>query len=123
MDKKIEDNIKRDKKVNEKLAKQGWLVLRFWDFQIKNDLDSCIATVKEKIEERTKFIAVDFFCGAGGMTRGLLDAGVKVIFGIDIDVGCKKTYEENNKWVDGSNPVFLQKDISKLDPGYNFEGL
>ena len=32
--------------------------------------------------------AVDLFCGAGGLTRGLLDAGIKVRAGIDIDPFC-----------------------------------
>lgn len=40
--------------------------------------------------------AIDFFCGAGGLTRGLLDAGIKVVAGIDIDEQCKETYEQNN---------------------------
>ena len=29
-----------------------------------------------------KFLAVDFYCGAGGTTRGLLDAGGYVIAGL-----------------------------------------
>ncbi|MCK9472334.1 DNA cytosine methyltransferase [Sulfurimonas sp.] len=29
--------------------------------------------------------AIDLFCGAGGGTRGLLDAGIDVIAGFDID--------------------------------------
>ena len=41
-------------------------------------------------------IAVDFFCGGGGMTRGLLNAGIQVLCGIDTNPKCKKTYEENN---------------------------
>ena len=40
--------------------------------------------------------AIDFFCGAGGLTRGLLDAGIEVIMGIDIRESCRKTYEKNN---------------------------
>ena len=43
-----------------------------------------------------KFLAVDFYCGAGGTTRGLLDAGGYVIAGIDKDESCRKTYEYNN---------------------------
>ena len=31
------------------------------------------------------------------MTYGLTQAGIKVIAGIDNDVSCKETYEENNK--------------------------
>lgn len=40
--------------------------------------------------------AVDLFCGAGGLTRGLLDAGVKVVAGYDIDEMCRFPYEHNN---------------------------
>jgi DNA (cytosine-5)-methyltransferase 1 len=44
-------------------------------------------------------LALDIFCGAGGLTRGLLDAGIKVIAGIDCDARCKRTYEHNNPGV------------------------
>lgn len=40
--------------------------------------------------------AVDLFCGAGGLTRGLLDAGISVVAGIDFDINCKYAYEHNN---------------------------
>jgi DNA (cytosine-5)-methyltransferase 1 len=40
--------------------------------------------------------AIDFFCGAGGLTRGLLDVGIKVLAGIDIDARLRETYEANN---------------------------
>lgn len=43
-----------------------------------------------------RFLAVDFFCGAGGTTRGLLDAGGYVIAGIDRDPRCRQTFVENN---------------------------
>lgn len=39
---------------------------------------------------------VDLFCGIGGLTRGLLDAGLDVIAGFDIDPTCQFTYEQNN---------------------------
>ena len=41
--------------------------------------------------------AVDFFCGAGGLTRGFLDAGIRVVAGLDINERCRRTYESNNK--------------------------
>ena len=44
-------------------------------------------------------IAVDIFCGAGGLTRGLLDAGICVKKGFDIDSKVKDTYEKNNEGV------------------------
>lgn len=39
---------------------------------------------------------VDLFCGIGGLTRGLIDAGLNVIASYDIDPTCKYTYEHNN---------------------------
>lgn len=41
--------------------------------------------------------AIDFFCGGGGMTRGLLDAQINVLFGIDSNPACQNTYEHNNE--------------------------
>jgi DNA (cytosine-5)-methyltransferase 1 len=40
--------------------------------------------------------AIDFFCGAGGLTRGLLNTGIKVLAGIDNDERLRETYESNN---------------------------
>ena len=54
-------------------------------------------------------IAIDFFCGAGGLTRGLLNAGIEVILGIDNDEKCRETYEANNP------PArFINDDIRKI---------
>jgi DNA (cytosine-5)-methyltransferase 1 len=39
--------------------------------------------------------AVDFFCGAGGMSYGLQSAGIKVLAGIDNAVDCEQTYATN----------------------------
>lgn len=51
---------------------------------------------------------VDLFCGAGGLTRGLLDAGIRVVAGVDLDGACKHPYETNN----GSK--FHAADVSNL---------
>lgn len=39
---------------------------------------------------------VDLFCGIGGLTRGLINSGLNVIAGFDIDPTCRYTYEHNN---------------------------
>lgn len=57
-----------------------------------------------------KVIAVDFFCGAGGMTNGLIQAGINVIAGVDNQTLCQQTYRQNLN-PDGSNPEFICKDI------------
>lgn len=66
----------------------------------------------------TKVVAVDFFCGAGGMTRGLIEAGIHVLAGIDNEAVCEKTYRQN-KNRNRSRPQFLCKNVfpkSKLHP-------
>lgn len=40
--------------------------------------------------------AFDFFCGAGGLTRGFMDAGIDVLCGVDLDERLRETYEHNN---------------------------
>jgi len=32
--------------------------------------------------------AIDFFCGAGGVTCGFKQAGINVLGGLDIDAAC-----------------------------------
>lgn len=54
-------------------------------------------------------IALDFFCGAGGLTRGLMDSGIKVVAGIDIENKCKESYEFNNR-----NSKFINLDIRNI---------
>lgn len=51
---KIERNMERDREVTETLQNEGWLVLRFWEWQIRKHLDECVETVLQSIEARTK---------------------------------------------------------------------
>ena len=39
---KIERNIQRDQEVNQKLQEIGYTVFRFWEGQVKKDLDHCL---------------------------------------------------------------------------------
>jgi len=57
---------------------------------------SAIADRLRDLCEDSPISAVDLFCGAGGLTHGLLQAGIKVEAGIDIDGNAKHAYEENN---------------------------
>ena len=43
--KKLARNVERDKEVNDQLTQQGWLVLRFWESDIKKDIDGVIAEI------------------------------------------------------------------------------
>lgn len=49
--------------------------------------------------------AIDFFSGAGGLTKGLQLAGIEVFAGVDFESTCKNTYEKNN------NATFINKSI------------
>ena len=49
---KIERNMARDQEVNEELAAAGWRVLRFWESDIKADLDRVIADIEAAIQEQ-----------------------------------------------------------------------
>jgi DNA mismatch endonuclease Vsr len=48
---KIERNIQRDIEVNEKLLKEGWIVLRFWGNEILKNLSSCTNLIIKTIDE------------------------------------------------------------------------
>jgi DNA (cytosine-5)-methyltransferase 1 len=67
-----------------------------------------------------RFLAVDFFCGAGGTTRGLIDAGGYVIAGVDKDGRCERTFIENNinATLDLSPARFLKYDIFRKSKDY-----
>ncbi|MBP5466057.1 MAG: DUF559 domain-containing protein, partial [Clostridia bacterium] len=53
---KIERNIERDKEVTEQLQKDGWVVLRFWDFEIKKNFYECADQIEQtyNIHKNTK---------------------------------------------------------------------
>jgi DNA (cytosine-5)-methyltransferase 1 len=55
--------------------------------------------------------AVDFFCGAGGMTYGLRQSGVRVLAGVDNDPVCSRTYTTNNP-----EAAFLKEDVFSFSP-------
>lgn len=52
--------------------------------------------------------AVDLFCGVGGLTHGLLEGGVNVTAGFDLDPACRYPFEANNA------AVFHKRDVNDL---------
>lgn len=55
-----------------------------------------------------RIVAVDLFCGAGGLSYGLQEAGVAVAAGVDIDPTCQYPFESNIE------SPFLDTDIRDL---------
>ena len=45
--KKLTRNVERDKEINDALTEQGWLVLRFWENDIKKDLPHVIDVIRQ----------------------------------------------------------------------------
>ena len=48
--KKIERNRMRDRKVTQKLRTEGWIVLRFWEYQIKKDQSVCLKKITDALK-------------------------------------------------------------------------
>ena len=55
-----------------------------------------------------QIVAVDLFCGAGGLTKGLEKAGIRVALGIDVDPACAYPYTVNNR------ASFVQKSVEDI---------
>ena len=53
--------------------------------------------------------AVDLFCGAGGLTHGLLRAGIAVGAGVDCVAECRYAYSHNNH-----GAAYLQRDVRDI---------
>lgn len=49
---KIERNMQRDREVNEALGRLGYKVFRFWEAEVKKNLDECIQEVIEHLQEK-----------------------------------------------------------------------
>lgn len=61
------------------------------------------------VTPRTSNIAaIDLFCGAGGLSYGLKQAGISVTAGIDLDPACRYPYEQNLK------TKFVEQDVSSV---------
>ena len=67
---------------------------------------------KVKLHKKIKkYKAIDLFCGAGGLTLGLKQAGFEVIAGVEINDAAIETYSINHK----THKIY-QFDIRKLSP-------
>lgn len=46
---RLSRNVEHDREVNDTLTEMGWLVLRFWEGDIKHDIQSCINQILEYV--------------------------------------------------------------------------
>ncbi len=117
---KIRMNMQRDCISTAALMSQGWTVLRFWDSQIRNNLDYCIGLTLDVINGRaasSPFSLVpqktfsEFFAGIGLMRIALQRHGWKISSANDID---PKKYQMYSGQFQGSEEIFNLIDIHKL---------
>lgn len=54
-------------------------------------------------------VVIDLFCGVGGLTCGLRQAGLNVTLGVDNDISCQFAYEYNN-----TGTKFLCRDVAQI---------
>lgn len=66
----------------------------------------------------TKVSAIDLFCGVGGLTHGLISAGIPVIAGFDINATCEYAYTKNNRanFINQDVGEISSRDINNLYP-------
>lgn len=51
----------------------------------------------ESVEKRTTLKFADLFCGAGGFTQGMKDAGLECVLGVDYEKNCTEAYRRNQQ--------------------------
>jgi DNA mismatch endonuclease, patch repair protein len=51
---KIERNMQRDQEVNSFYKSKGWMMLRFWDDEVKGELGACLKNVLDHVSTRMK---------------------------------------------------------------------
>ena len=59
-------------------------------------------------ERVPKIVGVDLFCGVGGLTHGLVQGGIDITAGFDIDPSCRYPFETNN------SAAFIECDVGNL---------
>lgn len=64
----------------------------------------------KKEKKKKKINVIDLFCGCGGMTTGLVNAGLNVVAGIDVWDKAIESYESNH------DHLSICADLTKLSP-------
>lgn len=62
--------------------------------------------------------AIDLFCGAGGMSEGIIQAGFHILFSSDISIEVEQTYKNRHNqlgYIQNENTYFIRSDIRELN--------
>src|SRR5690606_2334360 len=101
---KIRRNVERDFRHTAALVADGWSVLRFWESDIRRDLQRCVnmtlaALKKPKHERDATLLAgrtvAEFFAGVGLVRLALENRGWQVVYANDFDEQKAALYRSN----------------------------
>lgn len=117
--KKIRSNMRRDCVSTSTLLREGWVVLRFWESEIRKDLEGCIGMALNIVKNGVKpslfsylpeLKFAEFFAGIGLMRMGLENQGWSLAFANDIDPQKEQMYKAHF----GDDQHFVLRDIHQL---------
>lgn len=75
------------------------------------DPNSSFANDIRKRTSLRKIVVFDFFCGCGGTSEGFREAGMDVVWALDVDPSAARTFRENFP-----QATFHEGDVNKLRP-------
>lgn len=119
---KIKGNMARDCATTQNLLAEGWTVLRFWESQLRENLEKyveiTIEAVRAGVEPSPYSIipqrtAAEFFAGIGLVRMGLERQGWYIAFANDID---EQKHEMYSTQFQDNKEDFVIGDIHKLVP-------
>lgn len=107
-------------KIPEEMFEQ--LELNFTGKSVQERIRECLEYgIKTKLNDNSnittkQYNVVDLFSGAGGLSRGFMDAGFNVVLGIDFDDSSLKTFKENHGNADSMKlDLFDHDNIFKIE--------
>jgi DNA (cytosine-5)-methyltransferase 1 len=80
------------------------------NLSIESDEEEFIIIPKKKMSNTKSINVIDLFCGCGGMSKGLTDAGLNIIAGIDVWDKAINSYKKN------FHHQAICQDLTKLPP-------
>jgi len=86
------------------------------NLSIESDEEEFIIIPKKKMSNTKSINVIDLFCGCGGMSKGLTDAGLNIIAGIDVWDKAINNYKKN------FHHQAICQDLTKLPPE-NFDDM
>jgi DNA (cytosine-5)-methyltransferase 1 len=115
---KINNNLKRDQKINEVLNRQHYKVIRFWEHEIKRRPEKCFTLLERELRKRnvkTKSLptVLDLFSGTGGLSEGFWKAGFNFIAYVEIDKDSCETLKTRTLY-------YLLLEKKKIDEYYKY---